>query len=75
VGNALRAGLARRRVLEPLEGRLMLAAGLMLAALAALAALFPRLAAYGLAVMLGWLAAYFSWRGLKAVRLRPRTRP
>lgn len=74
VGNALGAGLIRHRVLEPTEGRLMLAAALVLAALATLAALFPRVAAYGQAAVLGWLALTFAWRSLKALRRASRVR-
>jgi hypothetical protein len=74
VGNALGAGLIRRRVLEPTEGRLMLAAALVLAAVATLTAIFPRLAAYGLSAVLGWLAVTFAWSGLKALRHGPRPR-
>jgi cardiolipin synthase len=74
VSNALGAGLIRRRVLEPNEGRLMLVAALVLAVVATLTALFPRLAAYGLTAVLGWLAATFAWRGLKALRHGSRAR-
>jgi hypothetical protein len=46
----------------------MLAAALVLAGLATLTAAFPRLAAYGLTVLLGWLGVTFAWRGIKAMR-------
>jgi hypothetical protein len=74
VGNALGAELIRHRILEPTEGRLMLAGALVLAALASLAAIFPRVAAYGQAAVLGWLALTFAWRGLKALRRAARAR-
>ena len=74
VGSALGAGLIRHRVLERTEGRLMLAAALVLAGIATFTAFFPRLAAYGLTVVLGWLAVIFAWRGLRAMRRAPRAR-
>lgn len=68
VGNVLGAGLIRHRVLEPSEGRLMLAVALVLVGLALLAAAFPRVAAYGLTTVLGWLAVTFAVGGIKAQR-------
>lgn len=72
VGNVLGAGLIRHRVLEPSEGRLMLAVAFVLAALAVLAVSFPRIAAYGLTALLGWLALTFALRGIKAMRASAR---
>ncbi|HYP75904.1 MAG TPA: phospholipase D-like domain-containing protein [Polyangiaceae bacterium] len=75
VGSALGAGLIRYRVLEPTEGRLMLAAACVLAALATLTAFFPRFASYGLTAVLGWLAATFAYRGIRVMRRASRTGP
>lgn len=74
VGNALGAGLTRQRILDPIEGRLLLVAALVFLTLAVLGALFPRLAAYAASVVLGWIGATLAWRGVEALRRASRTR-
>ncbi len=70
LGNTLGAVVTRRRVLEPVEGRLLLAVSAVLAALAGLAALFPRVSAGLAAIVLGWFALAVAWRGIAAMRTR-----
>ncbi|HSA13894.1 MAG TPA: phospholipase D-like domain-containing protein [Spirochaetota bacterium] len=55
-GRALEAAIANRRVLGPAEARIMFIAGLALAALAAVAVLWPLVLAVPFAVLGGWLA-------------------
>lgn len=55
LGNALGAAFTDRRTLEPVEGRIAGSVGALLLAQAALFALFPRLLAYPVALLLGWI--------------------
>jgi cardiolipin synthase len=55
IGNALGSVLAARRVHAPAERRLMAQGGLLLAALAAVGLVWPRLLAWPLAVLSLWL--------------------
>jgi cardiolipin synthase len=64
IGNTLGAAITGRRTLEPVEARLMITAGGILIALAALFALLPRLLAYPIAVLLGWVALALIYRGI-----------
>ena len=50
IGNAIGAAFTDRRVMEPVEARILITGGFTLAALAILFAFFPRLLAYPLAV-------------------------
>ncbi len=70
ISNALGAAFADRRVLEPVESRLLLASGAALLALAALFAAFPRLLAAPLTLGLGWGALALIHRGLALRRGR-----
>jgi cardiolipin synthase len=63
IGNALGAAFTDRRVLEPVEARLMLWAAAVLLALAALFALFPRALAYPVAALFTWVSAVLLLRG------------
>jgi cardiolipin synthase len=67
VGSALGAALTNRRVLGPGESGLLAAVSLVALALASIAAVFPQLVAWPLAVVAAWLG--FAWL-LKAVTLR-----
>jgi cardiolipin synthase len=69
IGNALGAAFADRRVLAPVEARMLLAGGGVLLALATLFAAFPLLLALPLTVALAWGALALLYRGLK-LRLR-----
>ena len=65
IGNAIGAAFTGRRVLEPVEARMMTTIGALLLILAALFALFPRLLVYPLAVVLAWLGVGLFYRGIK----------
>ena len=68
LANAAGAAISERRFVEPAEGPIALAAGVGLAALAALCGLFPRLVAYPLALVLAWLGLALVSTGLKRMR-------
>jgi cardiolipin synthase len=74
IGSAVSAAVTNRRVLEPVEGHIALSAGVVLALLAVLAVLFPRVVAYPLAAIGAWLAATLFSRGLTLLRERHRRR-
>lgn len=57
IGNTVGAAFTDRRVLEPVEARAMTAAGLLFLVLGVLLAVFPRVLAYVLLVVLVWLGA------------------
>jgi cardiolipin synthase len=63
IGNAVGAAFTNRRVLEPVEARLMVTVGVLLLTLAILFAFFPRLLAYPLAVASAWIAVALLYRG------------
>jgi cardiolipin synthase len=65
ISNAVGAAFTDRRVLEPVEARLMAGAGIIFAVLAVILGFFPRVLAYPLMVVCAWLAVgliYRSWR-------------
>jgi cardiolipin synthase A/B len=68
IGNAVGAAFTNRRVLQPIEARLVLTAGLLLAGLTALLYFFPRVAAYPLMVALAWIALALIYRSYKLYR-------
>jgi cardiolipin synthase len=70
IGNALGAAFTARRVLGPVEARIMTAAGCSLLACAVLFAWFPRLLAYPLALIAAWIAATLLYRGYRLQRER-----
>src|SRR6185295_12932868 len=70
IGSTVSAAVMNRRVMEPVEGQVALIAGTVLAVLAVLAVLFPRVLAYPLAVIAAWLAVTLLLRGLKLLRER-----
>lgn len=57
LGHALGAAVTARRVLEPIEARLMVTVGIVCLALAVLVAFFPRAFAYPAAAVLVWFGA------------------
>lgn len=65
IGNMLGAALTDRRVIEPVETRLVAWTGFGLLALAALFAWFPRVLAYPTAVLFAWLALALLWRSCR----------
>jgi cardiolipin synthase A/B len=70
IGNALGAAFTNRRTLGPVEARLAATAGVVLLALAALFAIFPRVLAYPIVVILAWVAVSLLYRGYKLHRER-----
>ena len=72
LGNTLSAALSNRRVLGPIEARLTTVAGLLLVALAAGFAVFPRVLAYPLAALGAWAGLSLLYRGYKLRRQRDR---
>jgi len=65
IGNAIGAAFTNRRVLEPVEARLMVTAGVLLLAMATLFAFFPRVLVYPLVVFFVWTALALLYKGLK----------
>lgn len=68
IGNAVGVALTNRRILEPVEARILLTAGALLACLAVLFAFLPDLLAYILVVLLGWFALAVLYRGYRLHR-------
>jgi cardiolipin synthase A/B len=65
VGNAVGAAFTSRRVLHPLEGRVVFGAGLLLVAVSVLFYFFPRIAAYPLIALLGWFGIALLYHSYK----------
>jgi cardiolipin synthase A/B len=65
IGNAVGAAFTNRRVLEPVEGRLMMIVGALLLSLAVIGWFFPKALAYPLIVILAWSALALVYRGFK----------
>jgi len=74
IGNVLGAALTNRRVLQPLEAKFAVLAGVSLLALAALWAFFPRSVAYPLVALAAWIGCATLYRGIKLLRERKRHR-
>jgi len=70
LGNAVGAAFTSHRVLEPVEARLTVTAGAVLLALGILFALFPRVLAYPLAALLGWISIALLYRGYSLYKHR-----
>jgi cardiolipin synthase len=68
IGNAVGAAFTNRRVLEPVESRIMLTVGAALLALAILFAKFPRALAYPVVVICVWIAIALLYKGYKLRR-------
>lgn len=68
VGNAVSAAFTSRRVLQPIEAHIVIAAGAILLAAAILFVFFPHVPAYLAAVIFGWIAIAFLYRGYKLYR-------
>jgi cardiolipin synthase len=68
ISNAVGAAFTNRRVLEPVEARLMLTAGVLLFLLAVLFTAFPRVFAYPLSLFFIWVAIALLYRGYKLHR-------
>ena len=70
IGNALGAAFTNRRVLEPLEARIMITVGLLFFGLAVLFALFPWILMAPLVLAFLWIAVALLYRGIKLHRQR-----
>jgi cardiolipin synthase len=68
IGNAVGAAFTRQRVLEPVEARIMITAGLALLGLAVLFAMFPQVLVYPLAAIMVWIAISLLWTGRGLLR-------
>lgn len=68
VGNFVGAVFTNRRVLQPVEGRLVFAVGWLLLGLAALFYFFPVVAAHPLIVVFGWIGTALIYRAFKLRR-------
>ena len=68
VGNTVGAAFTNRRVLEPVESRIMVTVGVVLIALSILFAKFPRALAYPVIVVFAWIALALLYRGYKLRR-------
>lgn len=68
IGNAVGAAVTNRRLLDPIEARLLAGAGVLLLALAALFAVFPRLLAYPLVAVAAWFGFALLLRGYRLRR-------
>lgn len=65
ISNVVGAAVADRRVLEPVESRIMILSGLFLFFLAALFIVFPFLLAYPLILVILWISGVLIYRGIK----------
>lgn len=65
LGNAVGAAFTNRRVLEPVESRLMLMTGLLLFGLALIAWFFPSVVIYPLVVVLVWISLALLYRAYR----------
>lgn len=68
LGRSISAAFVDSRVLEPVEARLAVGTGLILLALAALFAFFPKVLAYPVIALFGWFALALLYRGLLLFR-------
>ncbi len=68
IGNTMGAAFTDRRVLEPVEARIMVNAGIVLLALAILFACFPRLIVYPLVVLFVWIATTLLYKSYRLYR-------
>ena len=75
LGRTVGAAFTNQRVLEPLEGRILVIAGALLLACALFVALLPRLVTYPLVVVAAWIAVTLLYRGYALRRDAPRTPP
>lgn len=70
IGNVVGASFTNRRVLEPVESRLMATAGALLLAVSVVFAVFPRVLAYPLIAVSVWLAVTLLVRGYRLRRAK-----
>ena len=65
LSNAVGAAFTNRRVLEPVEARLMIIVGLLLLGIATLAWFFPRVLTYPLIVLMVWISLALLYRAYR----------
>lgn len=70
IGNAVGAAFTNRRVLQPVEARLLLIAGLLLLATATFLYFFPQVAGYFFMAIFGWIGITLIYRAWKSYRKR-----
>jgi cardiolipin synthase len=70
ISNTVGAAFTNRRVLEPVEARIMLTVGSLLLLLAIVVALFPRVFVYPLVVVFVWIALALLYRGYRLNRAK-----
>ena len=75
VGSALGAALTNRRTLGPAEAGLLTSVAVVTIAIAVFAAWFPRLLAWPVAVMCGWLGVSWAWKAWTLRRKRAPAAP
>jgi cardiolipin synthase len=75
VGSALGAALTNRRTLGPTEGGPLAAVAIVMVGIAIVAALFPRVLAWPIALLAGWLGIAWAWKGWTLWRRRGSTEP
>lgn len=73
--NVVATAFTYRRVIEPVESRIMVIVGIILVALAILFAYFPRLLAYPLVLLFAWIASALFYQGYKLHRSRKKRIP
>ncbi len=72
ISNTLAAAFTNRRVLEPVEARIVVTVGLLLLLLASLFTFFPRILVYPVILVSTWIAFALLYRGYKLYRKRKR---
>ena len=71
LGNAVGAAFTNRRVLEPVEARLMVIAGFLLFGFSVMAWFFPRVVTYPLIVLLLWISLALFYRAYRLKHREP----
>jgi cardiolipin synthase len=65
MSNVIGAAFTNRRLLEPIEARIMIVTGALLLTAALLFAFFPRLLVYPIVATLVWIAVALLYRGYR----------
>lgn len=68
IGNAFGAALTNRRVIEPVETRMLVGMGFLLLGLAVLFVMFPRILVYPVVVLLIWISLTLLYRSCRIGR-------
>ena len=74
IGNTVGAAITNRRVLEPVEARIMIVAALVLLAVGVVVALFPTVLAYPIAAGAMWVGVALLYRSYRLKRAAGRAR-